>query len=434
MGAMARLALLRDRMRETLWPAPAAGLLLAMALTVLTIEIDDQVSVGSSVVIGFGGGPDSARAILGTIAASMLSFLALVFTLTIVALQLASDFSPRLLRNFLTARSSKLALALFVATFTYAVLVLREVSPEEVPELSVTVAIVLVIFSALAFVYYVSTIAQSLRVANIVATAGEAAREEISAWLDPEMEAGEEEAERHRGWRSVTDSKPQAVIPWGGDPGVVTAINLDGLRELACRCDGILELRLQVGDFLPTGAPALAVHGTDEEVDEAEVCRLLAVAKERSFHQDAAFGLRQLVDIAARGLSPGINDPTTAVQALDQIHDILLRLGSRALHSGVLRGDGEEVRVLVPVHSWPDYLHLAIDEIRLYGEGSMQVSRRLYALLGDLRERLPPCRREAVELQLELLDAAVEDGFSQATDRERARLQITAVGGTEGGG
>lgn len=431
---MARLALLRDRVRETLWIAPAVGLLMAMALTVLTIEIDDSVTVGSSALVGFDGGADSARAILSTIAASMLSFLALVFTLTVVALQLASDFSPRLLRNFFAARSSKLALALFVATFAYAVLVLREVSPEDVPELSVTVAIVLVILSALMFVYYVSSIAQSLRVANIIQTAGRSTREEIDASLDLDGQVGAEEEDRDKGWREIEQHEPRQVVPWRGDPGAVTAIDLDGLRALAQRMQAILELRLQVGDFLPGGAPALAVYGGEGEVSPEQVCSLVATANERSFHQDAAFGLRQLVDIAARGLSPGINDPTTAVQALDQLHDALLRLGEGRLYSGVLRGEEDEVRVLVPVHSWQDYVHLALDEIRIYGEGSMQVSRRLQALLDDLCERLPPIRRPAVEQQRALLASSIERGFTEEDDRERACLKITAVGGTEGGG
>ena len=405
-----------------------------MALTLVTIRVDESVTVGTSAVIGFDGGADSARSILSTIAASMLTFLALVFTLTVVALQLASDFSPRLLRNFFTQRATKLALALFVATFTYAVLVLREVSPETIPELSVTVAIVMVILSALVFVYYVSSIAQSLRVANIVATAGSATREEIEAVFELEGEPGDEERDRDLGWRAIEGAEPTRVVNWEGEPGAVTAISLDGLRGLAERSDAILELRLQVGDFIPGGAPVLAVYGSEAEISPDQLGSLVATASERSFHQDAAFGLRQLVDIASRGLSPGINDPTTAVQAIDQIHDALLRLGSRRLHSGVLRGADDEVRVLVPVHSWHDYVHLAIDEIRIYSEGSLQVCRRLQGLLGDLRTRLPECRRAAVEEQLRLLDAAIDSGFSQQADRDRARLQITAVGGTEGGG
>lgn len=430
---MARLASLRDWVGETLWLAPAGGLLLAMALTVLTIEIDDVVEVGSSALIGFDGGPDSARSILSTIAASMLTFLALVFTVTVVALQLASDFSPRLLGNFLSARTTKIALALFVATFAYAVLVLREVSPASVPELSVTIAIALSIVSVMVFVYYVSEIAQSLRVANIVDGAGAATRAELEG-RSPGGEPGEEEAERDRGWAAIEGAEPRSVVSWEGGPGVVTTLDLEGMRGLAAEIGGIVELRGQVGDFLPTGAPTIAVYGSDREVEPERLGDLIAIGRERTFGQDPAFGLRQLADIAARALSPGINDPTTAVQSLDQIHDALLRLGARELYSGVLRGPEGEVQVLVPVHSWEDYLHLGIDEIRIYGEGSLQVSRRLNSLLGDLRTRLPSCRRAAVEQQLRLLDASIDTGFAHQADRDRARLQITAVGGAEAGG
>ncbi len=431
---MARLTLLRQQAKETLWLAPALGLLLALALTAVTIRFDDGIEVGSGALVGFDGGPDSARAILSTIAASMLTFLALVFTLTVVALQLASDFSPRLLRGFLVARASKVALGLFVSTFTYAVLVLREVDPDNVPELSVTIAIILVIVSVIAFVYYVSEIAQSLRVASIVERAGDATRSEIARSLTGDGEPGEEEGDRDHGWRAIEGAEPAVELEWGGGAGVVTAIDLAGLREVAVGSEAIIELRAQVGDFLPAGAPLAVIFGRDPDVGPEALGPLIATAKERTFDQDAAFGLRQLVDVAARALSPGINDPTTAVQSLDQIHDILLELGGRQLYSGVLRGPEGEVRVLVPVHSWDDYVHLAIDEIRIDGEGSLQVSRRLQALLEDLRDRLPACRRPSVELQLELLDQSIERGFANDSDRERARLTTSAVGGAERGG
>ncbi len=417
---MAKLGRAREWLSETLWVAPTLGLILAIGLAAGTLALDDGVELGTSAIVGFGGGADSARAILGTIASSMLTFLALVFTLTVVALQLASDFSPRLLRTFLVARSSKLALALFVATFTYATLVLRDVSPTKVPELSVTVATTLAIISVLAFVYYVSAIAQSLRVANIVATAGAAMRNEIESGFG-DGEPGDEDAERERGWRAIEGNEARQVIAWGDAPGSITAMDFEGLRTLAARSDVILELLIQPGDFLPGGASVVAVHGA-AGVEADEVRRLMAIGPERTGHQDAAFGFRQLVDIAARGLSPGINDPTTAVQALGQIQDALLRLGSRKLHSGVLRDDGDSVRVLVPVHAWPDFVNLALDEIRIYGEGSLQVSRRLKALLNDLLRRLPECRREPIEAQLRLVDASIDAGFAQAADRDRARI------------
>lgn len=429
---MARLAALRDQIRESLWLMPVIGLILAMGLTIVTIEIDSEVTVGSSTVIGFDGGPDSARSILSTIAASMLTFLALVFTLTVVALQLATNFSPRLLSSFLTARISKISLAVFVATFTYSVLVLREVNPESVPELSVSVAIVLVIISVIVFVYYLSAIAQSVRVATIVERAAAATRGEIESSFE-EGEPGEERRKRKEGWRPTKEREPDRVFDWPGTPGVVTSIDLDGLRGLAERLEAVIELRLQVGDFVPAGAPALAAYGYDGEIDAGTLQRGIATAKERTLHQDAAFGLRQLADIASRALSPGVNDPTTAVQALDQIHDLLLRLGGRCLYSGVLRDANGEVRLLVPVHTWEDYLHLAIDETRLYGADSLQICRRLRALLEDLADRLPEARIPAVREQLELLDASVEASFNSQPDRDRARLTTTAAGGAEGG-
>jgi uncharacterized membrane protein len=422
MRGMARIQSLRERLAEALWVAPAVGLLAAMALAALTIEIDGGIAVGDGAVIGFGGGPDSARSILSTIAASMLTFLALVFTLTVVALQLASDFSPRLLSSFLSARISKMALALFVATFTYSVLVLREVAPADVPELSVTVAIVLAILAVLVFVYYVSEIAQSLRLANIVDRAGAATRAEIAAMADHRGEPGAEERERERGLGAIQGTEAAAVVHWPDGPGVVTTLDLDGMRKLAGELDAILELRMAVGDFLTTGAPTVAVYGSDRGLAPERVAGLMATAKERTFSQDPAFGLRQLTDIAARALSPGINDPTTAVQALDQIHDALLRLGGRRLPSGVLRGPDDQVRALLPVLSWDDYLHLSLDEIRIYGEGSLQVSQRMRALLEDLAERLPAARQAAIAAQLRLLDRAVEAGFVDEDDRRRAGL------------
>ncbi len=431
---MARLAVLRERLRATLWVPPILGLLLAVALSVLTIYLDDSIEVGSSAVVGFDGGADSARSILSTIAASMLTFLGLVFTLTVVALQLATGFSPRLLRNFLSSRSSKLALALFVITFTYSVLVLREVDVTSVPELSVTTAIVLVVLSVVIFLYYLSEVAQSLRIANIVAQAGSATREELERY-EIDGDPGDEDEERGAGWSELREMRrAPRTLHREGPPGVLGALDLEGLRAVACEHDVVLALRVQVGDFVPGGAPIADVHGeAAEEVESEPLQNHLALANERSFRQDAAFGLRQLVDVASRGLSPGINDPTTAVQALDQIHDLLLRIGGKRLYSGVLRDQEDSLRVLVPVHSWENYVHLACDEIRLYGEDSLQVSRRMRAMLDDLAERLPECRREPVQTQLELLGRAVDRGFDEVSDRERALAGSNSPGGSEGG-
>jgi uncharacterized membrane protein len=138
--------------------------------------------------------------------------------------------------------------------------------------------------------------------------------------------------------------------------------------------------------------------------------------------QDAAFGLRQLVDLAARALSPGINDPTTAVQAIDQIHDALRRLAIRPLHSGRVTDDDGVVRLVHPVMAWEDFISLAVDEIRIYGAGSLQVLRRLRGMLDDLLRVVDDSRRPPLRVQLGLLAAAAEREFPDARDRRVAGI------------
>ena len=144
----------------------------------------------------------------------------------------------------------------------------------------------------------------------------------------------------------------------------------------------VVVLRVGIGDFVPTGAPLLDLHGAD--ADGCAVTDCISFARERTMHQDPAFGLRQLVDLAAKALSPGINDPTTAVQAIDQIHDILRRLAPRPLPAGRQADDAGHARLIFPTMDWDDFLSLAVDEIRLYGAGSLQVTRRLRGMLEDL--------------------------------------------------
>ena len=217
---MGRIAQLRERAQETLWIAPLIGLVLAIVLATASLVADDNITFGRTIVVGFGGEDQSARSILSTIAASMLTFLALSFTLTVVALQLATNFSSRLLRYFLTDRPSKIALALFVATFTYSVLILRDVAPGQVPEISVTIATVLAIAAVVAFVYYVSSVAQSLRIANIVERAAAEARAEVEGEHqegDPADEAVERDAVE-RQTATLRQSAPTQTVVWIARP------------------------------------------------------------------------------------------------------------------------------------------------------------------------------------------------------------------------
>ena len=156
---------------------------------------------------------------------------------------------------------------------------------------------------------------------------------------------------------------------------------------------------------------------------ETELSKCIHVGDQRTFEQDPKYALRLLVDIAVKALSPAINDPTTAVQALDQIGDLLLRLGRRRVEIGTFRDSQGRVRVLIPFPSWDDFLRLAFDEIRSYGATSMQVMRRMNALIRDMLPAVPPERRAALEHWQERLGSSIDRYFVDPEERREASTE-----------
>jgi uncharacterized membrane protein len=202
---------------------------------------------------------------------------------------------------------------------------------------------------------------------------------------------------------------------------VVTSIDDDRLVAMARDAGAILELVPMVGDFVPAGGSLIRVWYRDDAPADERFAEKLAdavqVGPERTMTQDAAFGFRQLVDVAERALSPGTNDPTTATQALDELHDLLRRIATREIPSAVRLDEDGEVLLVLPRPGWADYVALALDEIRQYGSGSIQIARRLRALLLDLEAVAPPFRQAPISRQLRLLDAGIEANFAFAEDR-----------------
>ncbi|MGI8631975.1 MAG: DUF2254 domain-containing protein [Solirubrobacterales bacterium] len=407
-----QLTRFREWLSSSLAVIPVVFTLLAVGLAAVTLIIDRAADLAFL----FSGGEDAARSVLSTVAASMITFTGLVFSITIVALQLASSqFSPRVLSSFLRDRLTKLALGTFVATFTYAFAVLRSVRGTFVPELSVTVAIALVAISLIMFVQYINHIAQQIRVSSIVRDVALETREIIATFLPDER--GSREGPRSSP-RPQGDLIQEIASPVSGS---VYALDKDALVRTATQAGVTLVLLPSMGDFVPRGGVVARVYsGGDDEIDDARVLGALALGAERTLGEDPAFGLRQLVDIAARALSPGINDPTTAVQAIDHIHDLLRDIGGRELPDGVHRDEDGSVRLIAQPVFWTDYLDLGVDEIRLYGEGSVQVARRLRAMLEDLERATDGSRSDAVRAKLSLLASSVVRGLDEPEDRASA--------------
>jgi len=419
-----RLARISERLNMSYWLLPTLCVAGAIGLSYAAQAIDSRLSQQQHAWYLFRGGPESARSVLTAVASSMMTFAGLVFSVTILVLQQASNqFSPRVLRTFLRDRRSQFALGIFVGTFVYALLTLRGVRgtaeglgiESHVPSLSVWLAVVLVLLCVGTFIYFIHHVAQSIRAVVIL----DRIRQETCHTLERMYPEGvgqdTEDARLER-----PEVLPSLLVPHGGASGVLVVV--DEARLLACarKAGVLLALLPMMGDFVPHGSPLFEVWGDVAKLDVKALLDAVVIGQERTLQQDTAFGFRQLVDIAERALSPGINDPTTAVQAIDQLHDLLRRMVHRHFPTPSRKDEEGAVRLLCPRPDWSGYVRLAVDEIRQYGEGSLQVARRLRFLLEDLLRVAPPFRRGELERQLSLLDASVERAFTDAREAAMA--------------
>ena len=417
---MGQLRALQDRLRQSLWLLPAVFASFAALLAFVLTQVDQELSRDPGALwFMFGGTAEGARSVLSTIAQSMLTFTGLVFSITMLVLQLAStQLSPRVMRTFLRDLSNQVVLGLFVATFVFTLLVLRDVRSEFdggdrfVPGLSIWVAFTLLLASIAAFIYYIDHMAHAIRASTVIHNIWAETRDAIERLT---TEDGEPNAHEFR-----PDGPPDAMAS-AAEAGVIFALDEDALVEAAREADGVVRFTVGVGDFVPEGAPLAELWGSWGESGVDAVRGAVNTARERSLVQDVAFGFRQLVDVAIRALSPGTNDPSTAVQAIDRIHDLLRRLVARPGPQSVRRDESGAARVILRVPDWEDYAHLAIDEIRLSGRSSLQVNRRLRDLLEDLMSVAPPDRKGVLRDLLNRLDTSAEDAFTDRKDVADAR-------------
>jgi uncharacterized membrane protein len=268
----------------------------------------------------------------------------------------------------------------------------------------VVTSYVLVLASIAVLVIYVHHIGQALRVSALIELVGDDTRKLVDRRYP---DAGEPPP--------VDPAGPRVVA--SRESGVVTMIGTEALVREARRADCVLELVPALGTFVPAGGPLFVVHGEPDDLDEDALFSALSLKLEPTLDEDVAYGLRLLVDIAERSLSDSpFQDPTTAVQAIDRLHDILRQLARRPLPDGRIRDDDGEIRLLVETMGWDDYVRLAFVEIRLAGASSPQVTRRLVAALDDLRRIALSERIDVLDEQLALLRAATTEALDDERD------------------
>ncbi|OEJ41843.1 hypothetical protein AR457_06395 [Streptomyces agglomeratus] len=420
---------MREHLRDTFWFSPTLGLLCAFVLWWAASALDAEIvahlqgeeaydEVGDLIGIA-----EDAKTIVTTISSAMMTFIGVVFSISLVAVQMASGgFTPRVVRIFVRSRITKLTLTVFLATFLFSLLVLTQYDSKSDPRLVTTVplvqsvlVVIMVLLSLLLFIAYVSSTLRLMQVGPVV---DRIARESFRVLA------------RHAGGEPdapFVTGTPEPLVPESGRiahrgrAGVLRDVNVARLVRAARREGVVLRLIPRIGDFVVPGTPVLAVHG--EGAPSRRTLRYtIYVGVERTSHQDLGFGLRQLSDIALRALSPAVNDPTTAVQCLDRIVQFLAAVAVRPLGAVRHRDGRGAVRLVQDVPGWADLVDLGFAEIRGYAAGSPQVSRRLLAGIDDLLLLAPENRREPLVRHRTLLVQAVERTVPEAAERAFALL------------
>jgi len=415
---------LRMFLRSSLWPIPLACMVAAVGVAHLTLWIDRRTEWTLNV------SADSARTVGATLAGSLLAFIVYIFTFLLVAVQLASaQFSPRIIARVFKDSYTKAALAVFVFTYAYSLVWLSRLE-EPVGMVSGILCGYGTLACLALFLLLIDRLGKELRPVRIM-TAVAAEGRKVIRDIYPRKLA---EAElKHAQAESPPLGTPSRVLPHTGDPGVVLAFHDVGLQHLARQADGVIELIPQVGDFVSIDEPLFRVYEFGRTIPDEQLRQLVACGSERTLEQDPMFAFRIIVDIASKALSPAINDPTTAVLALDQIHHLLREVGSRQLDDGREYDAAGKLRLVYRTPDWEDFVQIAVTEIRQFGRESIQVNRRLRAMLENLSETLPPDRGALLRQELSLLHRSAERFFTEPEDRALAEVgDSQGVGGAPG--
>ncbi len=405
----ARAWMVWARVRDGLWFLPALLTTAAAVLAGVLTEVDRR---GAAAALTerywiFQGGVEGARGVLSAIAGGLITVTGVVFSVTIVALQLASSqFTPRVLRDFTADRANQAVLGVFIGTFTYALLVLgtvRAQGPGEepfVPRLAVAGAVVLVLVSIGFLIYFIDHSAASIRVSTIL--------ERVTRRTLADVERILPRAGEGAGAREDREPPAPSAPVAGREAGYLRAVDTRALLRLGERHDLVIAVEPRIGHFLLPGevlgsvSPAAALHeGVARAVREA-----FAVGSERTPDQDVEFGIVEIADIAVKALSPGINDPTTAARCIDRLSEILLAIGTRPL-PGPIRSAAGRARVLLRHPDFERAARLAFGPIGHFGAGNPAIAGKLLETTVRLASLVPPDRRPVLRaLHDEVLGAA----------------------------
>lgn len=426
-------------LNASLWFVPmlmvAGSILLAFGLVFVDVRITHDWLADYPLL--FGAGSDGARGMLTAIAGSMITVAGLIFSLTLSTLaQVSSQYTPRVLRNFMRDRGNQLVLGFFVSIFVYCLVVLRTIRGGDegsfIPSLAVLMGLVLALVSIGVLIYFIHHIASSIQASNIVRNATEETEAAIGRLFPDELgqQADEDEAQDLRQQASQLRWQP---VPARAS-GYVQRVDEDSLLTLAREIGGVVHMEHGIGSFVARGAALVSVArygGGTLALTEELVGRLtnhFGLGSQRTVEQDAGFGLRQIVDIALKALSPGINDTTTAIICVDHLGSLLAQLANRHL-AGPLRSDEDRVRVVAIRPAFEKFVATAFDQIRINADGNAAVYLRLLTALATVGQRTQnPDRLRALRQQAELIGEAARRTLHTDYERQQVLTRLAEIG------
>jgi uncharacterized membrane protein len=401
-------------LKSTLWTVPLVAIVLVLASGPVIRQLDAWLSwrVAGLAVAG-------AQALYQTVITLTLSFLVFTFGSLLVAIQVAGgQLTPRIIATLLLRDNVvRYSVGLFVFTLVFAVGALNRLE-QSVLEMVALLTAILGIACIADFLFLIDYAARLLRPVSVVASVGDEGLGVIKL-VYPSPVAG---VVATAGTLREQLGSATQMVEHQGKSEIVLAVDLKTLVAVAQRHDGVIEFVPQVGDFVATDEPLFLLYGGAAAVDDATLRTTVAFGRERTLEQDPMFAFRILVDIALKALSPAINDPTTAVLALDQVHRLLRVLGKRQLHGELVFDAAGRPRVIFRTPNWEDYVHVACNEIRACGANNTQIARRLRAMLENLVDSLPPHRHPALREELDLLDRTIEQLYRLPEDLALARV------------
>jgi uncharacterized membrane protein len=404
--------------KASLWSVPLIAIPFALAATRVLHWLDALVGWN---FLGFG--VSGAQALLQAVSTATLSFMVFTFGSLLIAIQVASGtLTPRIIATTLLQNLViRHTVGLFMFTWLLAIGVQNRID-QKVYELPLLVAGILGVLSFAAFFYLIDYASRLLRPITVLSNVGTNGLAVIRS-VYPQPSRGQAAAAGGR--RKL--GAPARVVVHEGTSGIVLAVNVDELRREAEARNGVIEFVPQVGDFVAVDEPLFNLYGGAAAIGDHAVRSTVEFGSERTMDQDPTFAFRIVIDIALKALSPAINDPTTAVLAVDQLHRMLRLVGTRHLRTDETADAAGELRVIFRTPNWEDFVHLAFSEIRFYGSTNLQIVRRLRAMIENLMQTLPDNRHQELLYQLELLDRAVKKAFENPEE-----LALAHVGDTQG--